>query len=45
MNNISDSVSTITSRVEVVCLSPKMSIEFATSTKVLCMSKAYKPCQ
>jgi hypothetical protein len=38
--NISNSVSTISSRMELVCLSPEMSKEFITSTKVLGMSKA-----
>ncbi len=38
--NISDFVSIITSRVGLACLSPKMSKEFAGSTKVLSRSEA-----
>jgi len=37
--NISNSVSTVISRMELVCLSPEMSKEFVASTKVLGMSK------
>jgi len=39
--NIFDSISIVTRGMGFVCLSPKMSKEFITSTKILNMSKTF----